>query len=375
MNRWHSTLVGWALLMVCACGSPPAQSQSAAPPTPVSGSGAQAASATQASWADVEAAANKEGSVTVYALTTIPADQVVRVQEAWSKAYPGIRIDMTTGLNPPDVVAKVTAEQDAHAVTADVAQLGGTTGRQLDRLGELEPFIPPATQDTNQKWRTAPVVDDAHLGTMLAVTLSATPIWINTNLVPPGQEPQTHLDLTDPKWKGKILWQAPWMAGLGWNEYYLSKKFYGQDWVTKMQAQNIIFSQNQNDGMNQLARGEAAIALADGANDLANRLIQAGQPLKAVWPDDFVYGSANGFSVIKGGPHPNAAKVFVNWWFTQDGQQLMANFGQFPNRTDVQLAQTWMKGSDTPKLFWYPTSTDDAQSAPTQKEAAAAFKN
>jgi len=106
-----------------------------------------------------------------------------------------------------------------------------------------------------------------------------------------------------------MAWNSPSTASGG-----IGKKFYGQDWVTKMQAQNIIFSQNQNDGMNQLARGEAAIALANGANDLANRLTQAGQPLKAVWPDDFVYGSANGFSVIKGGPHPNAAKVFVNWW-------------------------------------------------------------
>jgi iron(III) transport system substrate-binding protein len=365
MNRYGATFIAAALVAVCACGSPAAPSQ----PTAAPGGGSQT------SWADIEAAANKEGSVTVYALTTIPADQISRLQEAFNKTYPNIRIDMTTGLNPPDVVAKVTAEQDAHAVTADVAQLGGTTGRQLDRLGDLEPFIPPATQDQNLKWRTDPVTDDAKKGTMLAVTLSETPIWINTNLVASGQEPKTHNDLTDPKWKGKILWQTPWTAGLGWNEYYLSKKYYGQEWVTKMQAQDIVFSQNSNDGMNQLARGEVAIALAEGSNDLANRLIQAGQPLKAVWPDDFVYGSANGFSVIKGAPHANAAKVFVNWWFTQDGQQLMATYGQFPNRTDIPLAQGWMQGSDTPKLFWYPTSADDAQSAPTQKEAAGAFKS
>ena len=60
----------------------------------------------------------------------------------------------------------------------------------------------------------------------------------------------------------------------------------------------------------------------DGASDLANRLIQAGQPLKAAWPDDFVYGSANGFSVIKGAPHSNAAKVFVNWLLDKDAQAL-----------------------------------------------------
>ncbi len=365
MNRCNAALLVGALAIVCACGSPPAPSQPTAAP----------AERAQTSWADIEAAANKEGSVTVYALTTIPQDQIPRLQEAWSKSYPNIRIDMTTGLNPPDVVAKITTEQDAHAVTADVAQLGGTTGRQLDRLGDLEPFIPPATQDSHLNWRTDPVTDDAHQGTMLAVTLSETPIWINTNLVPSGQEPKTHNDLTDPKWKGKILWQAPWTAGLGWNEYYLSKKYYGQEWVTKMQAQDVVFSQNSNDGMNQVARAEVAMALAEGSNDLANRLIQSGQPLKAVWPEDFVYGSANGFSVIKGGPHPNAAKVFVNWWFTQDGQQLMASYGQFPNRSDIPLAQSWMQGSDIPKLFWYPTSADDAQSAPTQKEAAAAFKS
>jgi ABC-type Fe3+ transport system substrate-binding protein len=357
-----------ASLSLAACGQAQAPSAGGSQAAPASTAGQSA------SWPDIEAAADKEGSVTVYALNTMPPDQVGRFQDVWNKAYPHIKVDINAGLNPPDVVAKVTAEQDAKAFTGDVAQLGGTTGRQLDGLGALSPFIPPAAQDPNVKWRIDPVQDEAHKGAMLAGTLSYVPIWVNSNLVKPGDEPKTHLDVTDPKWKGKVVWQAPWTSGFGWNEFYLSKKYYGQDWITRMQAINPVISASSNDEINQLARGEYAIALAAPGGDLATRLIKAGQPLKADWPDDFVYGSANGFSVLNGAPHPNAAKVFVNWWLTQAGQQFYADLGQFPNRVDIPGKEDWMKGADHPKEVWYAKASDDAIAEPTQKEAASYFK-
>ncbi len=373
MNRFASALVIAAGLWLVACGEPQAASQA-----PTSSQPAEARRSTAAeqatAWAQVEAAANKEGSLTVYALTTIPPDQVSRFQALWTKAYPNIKADLTTGLQPADIVAKVTTEQDAKAYTGDVAQLGGTTSRLLDRLGALDPSIPPAVQDASVKWRIDPVLDEAHKGALLGGTLSYVPIWINTKLVKPGEEPKTRLDLTDPKWKGKILWQVPWSAGYGWNEYYLSKKYYGQEWVAKMQGQNVAFGSNANDGMAQVARGEYAIGLANLAGDLATRLIRDGQPLKAVWPDDFVYGSANGFSVLKGAPHPNAAKVFVNWWFTEAGQRFYADLGQFPNRADIPAKEDWMKGFDHAKEYWWPKPADDALAEPNQKEAATYFK-
>jgi len=374
MNRFASVLaIAAAVLSLAACGQPQAASQPPASSQPSSAGGSTTAG--QAStWSQVEAAANKEGSLTVYALNTIPPDQVSRFQAVWTKAYPNIKVELTAGLQPPDVVAKVTAEQDAKAYTGDVAQLGGTTGRQLERLGELDPFIPPAVQDASVKWRIDPVQDQAHKGALLAGTLGYVPIWVNTKLVKPGDEPKTRLDLTDPKWKGKILWLAPWTAGFGWNEYYLAKKQYGQAWVTKMQGQNVTFGSNSNDGINQIARGEYAIGLSYIGGALATRLIQDGQPLKAVWPDDFVYGSANGFSVLKGAPHPNAAKVFVNWWFTDAGQRFYADLGQFPNRADIPGKEGWMKGFDHAKEFWWAKAADDALAAPNQKEAASYFK-
>jgi iron(III) transport system substrate-binding protein len=370
MTRFATILMAaLAGLSVAACG------QAQAPSQPACGSHAAAAGGQQpASWDQIEAAANKEGSVTVYSLSTIPPDQLDRFRAVWAKSYPNIKVDLTSGLLPSDVVAKVSTEQDAKAYNADVAQLGGTTGRQLEQLGDVAPFLPPAMDDKNVKWRVDPVQDVAHKGGLLAGTLTYVPIWVNTNLVKPGEEPKTHIDVTNPTWKGKIIWQQPWASGFGWNEYYLSKKYYGQDWITKMQAQGPVTGANSNDEINQLARGEYAIGLALPGGDLATRLIKAGQPLKAIWPDDFSYGSANGFSMLNHAPHPNAAKVFVNWWLTEAGQRYFAELGQFPNRTDIAPKEDWMKGSDHPKEFWYAQASDDAIAGPTQKEAAGYFK-
>src|SRR5437773_9470250 len=131
MNRRTNALMLSVVMWLAACGQ--AQSPNQAPVSAPPAEARWGMSAEQAAaWAQVEAAANKEGSLTVYALTTIPPDQVGRFQEIWTKAYPNIKADLNTGLQPADVVAKVTTEQDAKAYTGDVAQLGGTTSRQLD---------------------------------------------------------------------------------------------------------------------------------------------------------------------------------------------------------------------------------------------------
>src|SRR5579862_1107021 len=168
MHRFASavlTISGAASLLLAACGQ-------AATPSSQQASAAAGGSAQPQDWSQIEAAANKEGTLTVYALNTIPSDAMGRFQDAWNKSYPKIKVEMISGLNPPDVVAKVTAEQDAKAYTADVAQLGGTTGRQLDRLGAVAPFSPPAVQDKSVKWRVDPIQDEGHKGTLMAGTLS-----------------------------------------------------------------------------------------------------------------------------------------------------------------------------------------------------------
>lgn len=369
---------GAAALAACGGGGQKQSSSNASPAASAGNANAPARWGMNvqqaADWQTLENAAKKEGSVTVYALTTIPPDSMNTFLDLWKQDYPTIKVEMTTG-QPADVTARVSTEQQAKAYTGDTAEIGATSARQLNQIGAVTAFVPPASQDPSFKWHVNPLFDEEHKGTNLTTRVGYVPFWVNTNVVKAGEEPKIRQDLTDPKWKGKIAWIVPWAAGYGWYEYYFSKKTYGADWPDKMSRQSVTFLTDANAAVGQLARGEFGILLADGGGQTAERLIEQNQPIKAVWPDDFTYGTSGGFILLKGAPHPNTAKVFINWWFTERGQKFLADLGQFANREDIQPKYDWMKGNTHPKEYYvFSKASDDALAEPNQQEAAKLFR-
>src|SRR5581483_7680155 len=324
----------------------------------------------EAAWEQVEAAAKKEGALTYYVGGNIPQDQVGVFTSAWNKDNPDIKVDVVIAGSGPDMQARVRTEQEAKAYTGDVGDFARNAALTFAGRGMVDAFIPPVARDPNSKYRTDPVTDPDKKGFFIANNVTTNPFWINTKLVPAGQEPKTHADLADPKWKDKILWIAPWATGVGWNVYYYSKKAYGQDWVTKMQANNPAFTLDKVGAVTDVARGEYAVLIADGGGANASKLIKDGQPLKAVWPEDFSYGEASGQAVLAHAPHPNAAKVFINWMLTENGQEFVEKLSRFPNRLETPLSQDWMKGSTQVKQWYNVAEVSDEEQAAILKEAA-----
>ena len=73
--------------------------------------------------------------------------------------------------------------------------------------------------------------------------------------------------------------------------------------------------------------------------------VKAGLPVKSVpIPRDEIYvsGGSGNVAIIKGAPHPNATKVFVNWFLGQEGQEVYSRaMGQATRRLDVDTQ--WLK--------------------------------
>ena len=175
---------------------------------------------------------------------------------------------------------------------------------------------------------------------------------------------QTSLNTRSPTCSWAV---AAWTSGGGSHLYYFAKKVYGPEWVTKMQAQNPTFSEDQDAALLQVARGEFAIGLAISGRQGA-QFIKAGQPLRAVWPDDFVITSTQGNQLIVKAPHPNAAKVFINWHLTERGQQFWRDLGQFPLNAAIAPAEDWMKGVSNAKQVY--ENLQDAKEQQASYDAA-----
>lgn len=363
------SLGGALALAACGGSSAPASSAPAAEP---SGPPRWGMTAEQdAAWQKIEAAADKEGTFTYYGQGVITPKDVPAFMEAFKKSYPNIKIELVNG-STGDVQTRIATEQEAKTYVGDVGDISARSGLIMAKRGFAERFVPPAAVDPSIKWAAERVYGD---GDVVSDHMTWFPTWINTKLVQPQDEPRTHLDFLDPKWKGKILWYVPWTEGGGWNEYYWTKKVYGLDWVTKMVGQQPAFAQGSSELMTPLARGEYAIVLGATGAGPATQLMRSGQPIKALWLDDFVHGVPTGHILLKNAPHPNAAKVFLNWWLTEDGQRFQSDVvGQFPMRSDVPLRDEWQKGVNGPKQHFNSAEIPEDAASQFQKEAAGYFK-
>jgi iron(III) transport system substrate-binding protein len=366
-------IAGGAAGLLVACAQAPSAVLSSASASPAGAKPRWGMTAAQdAAWTQIEAAAKKEGKVTYYTLGSVPANQVDKLKSLWKSDYPDIEIEYLNVGNNAQLNARLVTEQESKTVVGDVADLGITRVLQLDPAF-LEAFIPPASQDPTVKWIYNPVADPGRKGLVTADFAQFFSIWTNSNLVKAADAPKTLMDVaTNPKWKGQIIWRSPWTVGGGNHTYIFAKQVYGMDWVTKMQAQNPTFADDQDAALLQVARGEFAIGIGL-TGRTAGQLIKDRQPIAAVWPEDFVVTVTNGSPIMRGAPHPNAAKVFANWMLTERGQTMWRDLGQFPLRTDILPTEPWMQGVSKAKQVYENLLAPAPQQAALD-EATRSFK-
>ena len=366
---------GAAFLAACGPAAAPVAQATAAPaasaaaPTGPVRWGMTAAQ--DAAWQQVEAAAKKEAKLVYYSLGSVPAKQVDALKAGFAKDHPGIEVQYVNVGNGSELATRLTAEQQAKVYVADVFDRSVQFALVLGEF--LEPFVPPASQDPTVKWLTNPLADPAGKGLVRAEFAQYVAIWFNTKLVKSADAPKNHTDLTDPKWKGQIMWRTPWQTGAGSTTYIFGKQELGAGWVTKMRAQNPTFPDDQDAALLQVARGEFAIGVGL-TGRTGGQLIKDGQPLGAIFPNDFTVGVPLGTQLLKSAPHPNAARVFANWMLTEGGQRLWRDLGQFPQRADIAPAEPWMQSiTSVKRILSQATISEDLQ-ARSQDEAKAAMK-
>ena len=158
---------------------------------------------------------------------------------------------------------------------------------------------------------------------------------VNTNLVPEAQMPKKWLDLTDPKWKGKVCSATPDKSGSAYmqlNNVLLAYKDTGWDVYKKVLA-NFFISTSSGAVPKFVNDGEASVGIT--LEDNAFRYVHGGGPVKIVYPEDGAIAAPDGIALVKGALHPEAAKVFIDWCLSKSTQDfLVAKMFRRPVRID-----------------------------------------
>ncbi|MBI4331031.1 MAG: extracellular solute-binding protein [Chloroflexi bacterium] len=300
-------------LLVGACGQGPGGAGGATRPN------------WEQDWDRTVAEAKKEGTLVIY--TIYGANWREAFVQTVAQKY-GITVDVITGRGA-ELRERIINEHTSKVNIADVAVFGTDDFRLLKGKDVLEPLekvlLLPEVTDPKAWWRGEfPWIDETKTGVYYIESVTP-PVIINTDLVKPG-EINTWTDLLDPKWKGKILIDDPTVSGGGNTAMtFVANGITGYgatglDYIKAFVKQEPMLQRDSRLKVEWVARGRAAMAII-GAPDTALQFIKDGALMKQVPFGDrsYVISGAGNVMMLKGAPHPNAARLFVNFLLTKEG--------------------------------------------------------
>jgi len=286
-------------------------------------------------WADLIAAAKKEGTLV---LSTGAIPQYNHIFEAFKKEF-GVTIQ-TDGGSGSSRATRILAERRAGRYTVDAAlmSVAGTT-RRLEPAGalvDLPPLLIHPEVNDKSKWHGNRhwYVDKAGTNKIFVYSVRANNswrFWYNTDKLTKQDVAslKSPRDFLDPKWKGKMAdqsWSDPGRLG-GMLEMYFAPDA-GPDWIKKyFQEMDVTFTSDSRLEESWIIRGSKPLKWDEG---------NIGDPLRkyrSKFPVDEVEiprqrgkiearGSECCIAILAKAPHPNAAKLFVNWFLTKEVQEM-----------------------------------------------------
>lgn len=249
---------------------------------------------------------------------------------------------------------RLVAERAGGVYSADALFAGSDTmyrviageGKIADGvMGILDPLKPalvsPDVLDAS-KWRTGKLwFADPSDEYVLRMAYFASPgLTINTKVVPAGTITSWQ-DLLKPEWKGKIVAYDPTIAGSGLAQASMLVNAFGEDYVKKFFGEQAFLSRDNQQAADLLGSGSYPIAFAL-QEQAIDRLKSQGIPVEYVLNmSDGAGTTSSGYGMVglvNKAPHPNAAKLFVNWIASQEGcQTYQESNHQICARTDVKV--------------------------------------
>ncbi|MGG5886582.1 ABC transporter substrate-binding protein [Falsiroseomonas sp. HC035] len=273
-------------------------------------------------------AAKREGEITWYS-GQYNAETSEAVGRAFNERFPGVRCNVVRSTSQ---VAFQRLSQDARANVAQCDVFSSTNSghfTMLKRQNRLMQYKPehasgllPAIQNADP--------DGYFHTTFLGLFL----MTHNTRLVSEADAPKSWQDALDAKWKDKLAVGHPGFSGAIGVWAVQMRKMYGWDYFTKLERNNPQIGRSSQDPVTTLNAGERSVGLCVpvGTTALA---ISRGNPLRLIYPTEGVLAAISPSAIIANAPHPNAAKLFMEFQLSpQLSQTVRLTFNE-PLRPDV----------------------------------------
>jgi ABC-type Fe3+ transport system substrate-binding protein len=295
-------------------------------------------------WQKLAEAAKAEGKLAV----SIPPSAEFRkgIEETFGKRF-GISLELVPARGAA-LITRIVEEHKAGVTQFDL-HIGGTESavRGLmanDILDSVEPwFVVPEVREAKNWWGGHIWMDNARRFIYSFAAYQTESLWHNTKLVMP-DEFRSFDDLLNGKWQGKIGLSDPRTPGSGAAMWSYMRAIKGEEFLKKLVAQKLFLTRDLRQLAENTAKERVAIAIGVAYADFLP-FLNAGLPVKPLpRPKEGMYVTTGygGLMTLKNAPHPNAIRLFVNWFLSKEGQEVYTTgMGEPTRRLDVDT--TWLK--------------------------------
>ncbi|HSE87463.1 MAG TPA: extracellular solute-binding protein [Candidatus Binatia bacterium] len=270
-------------------------------------------------------AAKREGEVVFYASMNL-AEANIMIAE-FEKRYPFIKVKLSRA-GSEKLLTRILTEARAKRVSADVIQTVEFSMHILKRTGVLARHIAPNDSLYPKNFKEEGFWTTVYYNPYVAA--------YNTRLVAPRMVPKTYDDLLDPKWKGKLMMEgtkADWFAGM----LQIMGQERGLRYMRELAKQEPMLREGHELLAQLVAAGEGFIDINIPASSV-DRVKEKGAPI-----DWIALGEAPaimvGIGLASQAAHANAAKLFIDFALSREGQKLQQGFGRLVARTDLASEQ------------------------------------
>ena len=268
-------------------------------------------------------AAQAEGKLVIY--SAMRRTLGVQLIEEYEKF--GVKVDITRK-STGSLVQMIEAERLAGATRFDIT---GSADESVIRRwmgqGLLEPYNP-----ANARFFPKDVAKP--VGYVNYTWLSLYVMAYNKNKVSSEDVPKIWKDALDPKWKGRLAMANPKTAAGARLLLDAAYENYGWDYFRALSKNAPLLVKSIAALPRLLSSGEADLVLAGSESDHLLR-ISTGEPFGVVYPDDFIPTSHFSVAMRKSAPHPNAAKLWMEFELSLTAQQIYAASGRIPLRPGI----------------------------------------
>ena len=264
------------------------------------------------------AGAKSEGRLVLYA--SAATQQLQMYVAGFNKRYPFVKVEYFR-TDKQKLVTRVLLEEQTKQRIADLIHTSVIETNILKKRGALSRYVPVESASYPSQYKDSE-------GYWTSVYASGTLMGFNSQQIKRAEAPESYDDLLNPRWKNNMAIDN---TKIEWFSMLLKLK--GRSFMEKLAAQNPRVYAGNTNALNLLAAGEFPV-LAGVYEYSVDNLKTRGAPVDWIGLEPVITYTV-AVSLPSNPPHPFAAKLFIEWLLTKEGQEVINQYGRVPIRDDI----------------------------------------